>query len=210
MSLEGKVTSEHQNQSLPGLAHRLLTHSPSVSERVGTEYFPREYHNLADLSPAVVGRIVLLLMAGFVVLTLWTCRNSLEQRRDWRLAAEFSIVILGMLLFSERTWKHHCVTLLLPGAVIGHCLASGPVRQARLLWGVLSFTGLLMLSAGSGLFPGQARLSDLAQVYGCYTWALLILLTTSTVLLRAGSVSDGFSDPHAHPKVSYEETVAHA
>src|SRR5205823_14206012 len=27
----------------------------------------------------------------------------------WPLAAEFSLIVLGMLLFSERTWKHHCV-----------------------------------------------------------------------------------------------------
>ena len=30
---------------------------------------------------------------------------------------EFSVVVLGMLLFCERTWKHHCVTLLLPFTV---------------------------------------------------------------------------------------------
>jgi hypothetical protein len=28
---KGEVTSEHNNQSIPGLTHRLLTHAPSFS-----------------------------------------------------------------------------------------------------------------------------------------------------------------------------------
>jgi hypothetical protein len=182
--LEGKVTSEHQNQSLPGLAHRLLTHNPSISERVGTEYFPREYHNVADLSPDLVGKLVLLLFGGFFGLIWWTCRTPLSQRRDGRLAAEFSLILLGMLLLSERTWKHHCVTLLLPGAVIAFALASRRARQTWPLWGAVAAAGLLMMSGGSGFFRGQARFGDLAQVYGCYTWALLILLTATAWLMR--------------------------
>ena len=52
--------------------------------------------------------------------------ESLTYGQAWRLAAEFSLVIIGMLLFSERTWKHHCVTLLLPFAVLAYYLASVP------------------------------------------------------------------------------------
>ena len=37
-------------------------------------------------------------------------------------------VVLGMLLFSERTWKHHCVTLMLPFAVLAYYLATCPPR----------------------------------------------------------------------------------
>ena len=74
--VEGQVTSEHQNQSLPGLAHRLLTHRPSISERVGTAYSPREYHNIADLSPALVSKLMLLVMAGYAVLICYDLPNA--------------------------------------------------------------------------------------------------------------------------------------
>lgn len=176
--MHGKVTSEHQNQSLPGLVHRLLTHSPSTSARVGTEYFAREYHNVADLSPDAAGKIVLLLMAAYALLICWTCRTSPALRRDWRLAAEFSLILLGMLLLSERTWKHHCVTLLLPGAVLAHGLA-GPWRRTWPLFGALAASSVLMVSGSSGLSPAHARIGDLAQVYGCYTWSILILVAAT-------------------------------
>ena len=35
-----------------------------------------------------------------------------------------------MLLFSERTWKHHCVVLLLPFAVPAYVLSTVLARQA--------------------------------------------------------------------------------
>ena len=59
--------------------------------------------------------------------------RSLERSRTgWRLTAEYSLVLVGMLLFSERTWKHHCVTLLLPFTVIVYYLsACRPVRNMK-------------------------------------------------------------------------------
>ena len=56
--VEGKVTSEHNNQSLPGLVSRLATHSPSFTtyvkdEKTGQDVqTPIEYDNVVDLPPA--------------------------------------------------------------------------------------------------------------------------------------------------------------
>ena len=55
--VEGKVTSEHNNQSLPGLVSRLATHSPSFTTYIKDEntgqdvQTPTEYDNLLDLKP---------------------------------------------------------------------------------------------------------------------------------------------------------------
>ncbi len=46
-----------------------------------------------------------------VLLLAWLCRSPLTARRDPRLLLEFSLVLLAMLLLSERTWKHHLTTL---------------------------------------------------------------------------------------------------
>ena len=52
------------------------------------------------------------------------CRTPARTGLGWRLAAEFSLVVLGMLIFSERTWKHHCVVLILPFSVLSYYLAT--------------------------------------------------------------------------------------
>jgi hypothetical protein len=201
--VRGQVTSEHNNQSLPGLVYRLGTHSPSFSMYdKQNRYVPLEYHNLVTLDPAVTRWLLkgcMLLFAGLVV---WSCRTPTAPRGGWRLAAEFGVVILGMLLFSERTWKHHCVTLVLPFAVLGYYLAAcRPGRWLRgYLIGSLAAAALLMLATSTGWLserggPAAVRPEDfdpwdrfgkMAQVYGAYVWACLILLAALVVLLRQG------------------------
>jgi alpha-1,2-mannosyltransferase len=179
--------SEHNNQSLPGLALRLLTHSPSFTTFIDDVRVPVEYHNLLELSPGAAGWIVKGCMALFAALVVWSCRTPLEQRRGWRLPAEFALVVLGMLLFSERTWKHHCVTLLLPFAVLMYCLAAcrPSPRLRHILVGTISAATLLMLATSTG--PQGNELSvwgKLAQVYGAYVWAYILLVAALVVTLR--------------------------
>jgi hypothetical protein len=199
--VKGQVTSEHNNQSLPGLAYRLLTHSASFSTYDQHDiYVPLEYHNVVSLDPAAVRLLLkgcMLLFAGLVV---WSCRTPTVPRGGWRLAAEFSVIILGMLLFSERTWKHHCVTFVVPFGVIAYYLAAcRPDWKLRAyLIGSLAAVALLMFATSTGWaseragpaavrpedFDALDRFGKMAQVYGAYVWAYLILLAALVVLLR--------------------------
>jgi hypothetical protein len=185
--VEGKVTSEHHNQSLPGLASRLLTHSPSFSTYVEGRYTPVRYDNLANLDPLLIPWLVKACLAGFVLLVVWSCRTPASQRRGWPQAAEFGIILLGMLLFSERTWKHHCVTLLLPFAVICLLLATEKGRGLRtFLVTVLAAAFLLMLTTSNGGDDGgdlPGRFDKKAQVYGAFVLADLLLLGALVFLL---------------------------
>ena len=96
-------------------------------------YTPTEYDNLLDLTPAQARWLVKGCMVLFALVVLFSCRTPTHSRDGWRLGAEFSIVILGMLLFSERTWKHHCVTLILPFTVLCYYLsACSPAARTRL------------------------------------------------------------------------------
>lgn len=203
--IDGKVTTEHQNQSLPGLLHRLLTASPSFSNYSEEDqgYVTLESHNVADLSPTTVRWLIKAAMAGFAVLVVWRCRTPTADRRDWRLLAEFSVVVLGMLLFSERTWKHHCVTLLLPFAVLAYALSARPVpRRTRWTLGtVIALASLLMLLTSTGLWDRHDRFGKLAQVYGAYGGAFVVLLGGMVILLgraapvfRTGAKRDALSD----------------
>jgi hypothetical protein len=159
--VEGVVTPEKENQSLPGVLTRLLTRSPSFSTWLEDTYVPLAYHNVADVAPGTVKRIVQACQVLFLVLMVLVCRapiraagkTALEARRGWRLAAEFSLILVAMLLFSERTWKHHCVTLVLPFAVVCYGLGRGfPDRMRRTAAVTLVVTNLLIMSTITGVF----------------------------------------------------------
>ena len=185
--VEGKVTSEHNNQSLPGLVSRLATHSPSFSiyvkdEKTGQDIqTPTEYDNLVDLSPAQVRWLVKGCMALFALVVVWRCRTPTMPRGGWRLGAEYSFILIGMLLFSERTWKHHCVTLVLPFAVLCYYLATQPTGR-WLRWGLIASAdgggaahALHQLRRVRGRGGESGDVSDLfgkqMEVYGAYLWA---------------------------------------
>src|SRR5262249_57294172 len=127
----------------------------------------------------------MILFAGLVV---WSCRTPRLRNADfglridqkpsarnpqcnlsaaWRLSAEFSIVLLGMLLFSERTWKHHCVTLVLPFAVICYYLATE--HQSRTLRayliGSLASTMALMATTSNTTSAGASHHDHLDQLF---------------------------------------------
>jgi alpha-1,2-mannosyltransferase len=184
--VEGKVTSEHPNQSLPGLVYRLVTASPSFSTYVDNVYTPTEYDNFLRLDPGQARWLVKGCMGLFAFLVVWTCRTPIGARQGWQLAAEYSLVVLGMLLFSERTWKHHCVTLLLPFAVLCYYLtACQPSRAlARAVATVLVATTLLMAMTSTVFDKDFAKQ---AQVYGAYSVAHVLLVGTLVVLLRSAS-----------------------
>jgi hypothetical protein len=187
--VNGVVTSEHNNQSLPGLAFRLATRSPAFSKFDYDlyKYVPQEYCNLWSLDPKTVHWFVKGIMAAFAIMVIWACQTPTTLRWGWPLAAEFSLVALGMLLFSERTWKHHCVTLMLPLTVLSYYLAAGrPGRGLRAyLIGTLATVALLMASTSiNGLTPWWDRGAKLAQVYGAYVWVYVLLAAALVVLLR--------------------------
>jgi alpha-1,2-mannosyltransferase len=192
--LGGRVTTEHQNQSLPGVVHRLATPAASFSAYQESGYMPTEFHNLVSLSPAQASWLVRGLMVLFAGLVAWSCRTPLATGERWRLAAEFSLVVLGMLLFSERTWKHHYVTLILPVAVLVYRGSAGVSR--RLAFGTLSAATLLMAATGTGIPGIPERVGKLAEVYGAYLWANLLLVGALIVLLRTRDEVPPPAGPH--------------
>jgi alpha-1,2-mannosyltransferase len=178
----GVVSSEHKNQSLPGLLHRMLSEEPSFSDYDGDRKIVLDMHNFVDWDRSVVQSIVVVGMALFAGLAMLSWRGTLDKSSRLRLTAEYSVVILGMLLFCERTWKHHCVTLLLPFAVLAYGVSTTTFTRGMrwFLGGTLVVASLLMLSTSTGVFDKDSNVRDqfgkLAQVYGAYTWAFFVLL----------------------------------
>jgi alpha-1,2-mannosyltransferase len=194
--LIGKVTySEYFNQSVPGLIARLLTDSPSDTEWIEhREQVAVSYHNIASLRPVAAKAVLLGCMAVFAGVVMLVCRTPTEQRRGWRFAAEAGIVLVGMLLFSDRTWKHHCVTLCVPLAVLCYRLAWEEGRRRLGIAAALALTLLLMASTSTGMGERLDELGRLSQVYGAYVWAFVILVAALAVELWRGRVAVSLSE----------------
>ena len=91
-----------------------------------------------------------------------------------------------MLLLSERTWKHHAVTLLIPAAALAYAATLElPERVRKCIIATLIASELLML------VPGllTTELGDLAMVYGTHTIAFLLLTGASCVVLARPKVA---------------------
>ncbi len=191
--IDGQITSEHPNQSLPGLLTRLFTANASFiaySEDDGRP-FAAATHTLVNLGPAAVNVVVKAVMLAFVAFFVWQGRSP--HRRGLRFAAECGLIVLGMLLFSERTWKHHATTLLLPVSVLvtvawlsGNCW----------LWVIVGLVPLLSLTPSSMNEDTQ----DLLMVYGAYTLMYLLLAMGMVMTIRSiNKVPDAESTPVASP-----------
>jgi hypothetical protein len=197
--LKGEITTEHPNQALTGFVYRLFTHSPSYITYVKTPEgdipTPADYHNLADIGRPAAWVVVKALTAAFALAMVVLCRSPVrresDQRQGWRFAAECGLICLGMLLFSERTWKHHAVVLLLPLAALTYALAVAdlPRRVRTFTFGVLAASFVLM--AGPGMLAGRA--ADLAMVYGTHTVSFVLLAVAVGLLLACRSGREGGS-----------------
>lgn len=188
---EGKVTSEHANQSVPGLTFRLLTHEPS--EMVyddDNKPVPNEYRNLTDIGPAGAKWVVRGWQGAFVLALVLLARSPIAVRRQgvW-FAAECGFIVMGMLLFSERTWKHHATTTALPFAALVGCWVFhnlGPALKAYLFATIVATALLMNVPSLLPEQPGHDPQDD-CLVYGTHT-AAFVLLTAGlgVVMWNAG------------------------
>jgi len=180
---QGKVTSEHPNQSIPGLVFRLLTHEPSdtVYDDDGKP-IPSEWSNIADIGPDGAKWIVRGCQAAFMLAVVLLARERVAVRRQgvW-FAAECGFILMGMLLFSERTWKHHATTTALPMAALVGCWVFGGVgpRMRVYLLGTLAIATALM-TVPSALAEKQ---QDLCLTYGTHTAAFVLLTVALGVVM---------------------------
>jgi hypothetical protein len=183
--VDGKVTSEHANQSIPGVVFRLLTNEPSVIDFDDDDRpFGAEFHNLTDIGAANARWVIRVFQALFVIAIFLGCR-TVGTRRGLGIAAEMSLIVLGMLLFSERTWKHHGVTLILPWALMTAVIADGWKggltfdRRSKL------FGSVVLLAGGLTVVPSMLNeeSQDLCLTYGSHTAAFLLVFAASFGIL---------------------------
>ena len=132
--------------------------------------------------PWFVRYLIKAVVAGFLGLLAFLCRTKTTDRRDPRLLGEFALVVLTMLFVSERSWKHHYVTVLLPITYLVSEFFSPHVgqrgRMAIAFAWAMSFGLMASTSTDIGgiFFDGQGH--EIAQGYGLFMWAGVVLYGT--------------------------------
>jgi alpha-1,2-mannosyltransferase len=172
------------NQSMVAVLNRLLTEAPPAAGRYGRHLSV----NLVAWNPATVGWIIKGLSIGFVGLLAWLCRTRTNRRDDARLLGEFALVVLTMLFISERSCKHHYVTLLLPYTYLVYraWVIPAPRGVRWMVTTCLWLSQVLMATTSSelgGLFSRDGH--KLAQAYGMFLWAGVVLYVATAWRVHA-------------------------
>src|SRR5207237_610145 len=117
--------------------------------------------NLVAWSPAVVSTFIKGLALALVGLLALLCRTPAGRRTNPRLLGEFALVVLTMLFISERSWKHHYVTVLLPYTYLAYrfFFAALP-RCDRLILATATWSALLLMATTSSELGGLAARSQ--------------------------------------------------
>lgn len=184
---QGKIETMQVNQSLPGIWMRLVTDSPGVKLADDSAVTV----NFLSLDHQTALWILKALIVGLLLVVAWLARTPAANRRDLRMACEYALIFITMLLISERSWKHHYVSMVLPYAVIiAHCSRATCSRaMARYVWCSLVASFLLMASTSSelgGWFLAGAG-HKYAQGYGLFGASGLVVMLAVAVVLRSAS-----------------------
>ena len=178
------VGPQEINQSMVGVLTRLM-----IETKGGVGLYALKLHvNLVAWNPKRVVLGIKLLSIGMLGLLAWLCRTRAERRDDPRLFGEFALIVLAMLFVSERSWKHHFVTLLLPYTYLAYRVGVGGLSRTTryVLGGALVASALMMATTSTelgGLFAKHQG-HKIAQAYGMFLWAGVVLFIATAWRVR--------------------------
>jgi len=185
------------NQSMVGVLSRLLT-APKEAGRYTVEH----HLNLVNWDRQFVGRLCKVISLALVALLAFLCRTRARRRDDARLLGEFSLVVLTMLFVSERSWKHHFVTMMLPFTfLIAAAYSATLPRRAQLaatvgVWLAAFLMATTSSEIGSVLWGSGGH--KVAQFYGMFLWAGAVLYVATAWRVRADRLNEPSRTPTAH------------
>jgi hypothetical protein len=195
--VNGANSPQEVNQSFPAVISRLLTHLTPGHGRYDTHLVL----NVLSLPPWLVSYLIKVVAVCLVLLLAILCRTRTTDRRDPRLLGEVALVVLTMLFVSERSWKHHYVTVIIPYTFLVFEFFSsrlGPRARALLVgsWAI-SFTLMAAASPDLGGLFAEGQGHEIAQGYGSFLWAGVVLY--AMVAWRVWMSRSHTTDPAAPP-----------
>jgi alpha-1,2-mannosyltransferase len=173
--VKGESSAQEFNQSIAGLMSRFFT---ALGPSPGT-YGLHHHWSVAAWPPWVVSYLIKGVALFLVGMLAFWCRTRTNDRRDPRLLGEVSLVVLTMLFVSERSWKHHYVTVILPYTyLVSEFFSTRLGPRARVFvaaaW-ALSFSLMASTSTEIGGWFGEGQGHEIAQGYGAFLWAGVVL-----------------------------------
>ncbi len=190
--LHGYVTIEVANQSLPGVLTRWMHAAGAAMESLSTTQSIEFGMEGMERPAAVIGRAVIKAVVAAVLLSLvWLCRGRARDRRRIELWFEFALVLLAMLLLSERTWKHHLTTLLLIYLPVWQVLTCRDWSDKFRAWFVGGLVAQWVLLTGAGgldaVFGDAAE--DAMLGVGTVCFGLVLCFVQTAIMLRRARTS---------------------
>ncbi|HKQ46686.1 MAG TPA: glycosyltransferase family 87 protein [Phycisphaerae bacterium] len=184
---EGYAALEIANQSLYGVLVRLLSNAGilSIVHMPDQQAWASGMEEMARPATAL-GRLLrpAITLTALAALA-WLCRAKTAKRQDPRLLLEFGLVLLAMLLLSERTWKHHATTLPLIYLGIWYALTCLPWNEKFRSWVVAGLGVQLVLLVGLSEGLVGDRVADMALDGGLFCWGLILCFVQSAMLVKA-------------------------
>lgn len=184
-AVEGWAELSIPNQSLWGVVLRVLSNAGilSVEHMSLTQAMQTGQENMAR--PAnTLGRLLRPLISLTVVAMLaWACRRRVADRRDVRLPLEFALILLAMMLLSERTWKHHATTLPIVYLAVWFALTHLPwgATMRGVFVALLGVQWFMLVASSEGLFGDD--LADKLLDGGIFCWGLVLAAIQIVVML---------------------------
>jgi len=192
-ALEGWAELSIPNQSLWGVVLRILSNAGVLPiEHMSLEQAMRTGQESMARPASAAGRLLRpLISLSMVAMLAWACRRRVADRRDVRLALEFALILIAMMLLSERTWKHHATTLPLVYLAIWYGLTH--LQWGQFWRGVfvasLGAQWFMLVASSEGLFGDH--LADQMMDGGIFCWGLMLAAIQIVVMLGKLNRSDG-------------------
>jgi alpha-1,2-mannosyltransferase len=183
-AVDGYAALEIANQSLYGTLVRVLSNAKLLSvEQMPTEQLYQVGMEEMARPLTAMGRLLRpAISLGVLGSLAWICRGVVKRRSDPGLWLEFAMVLVAMLLLSERTWKHHATTLTLVYLIVWYCLTMYEMSdkfRAFFVGGLV--VQLFLLVIGSEDLLGD-ELADRMLEGGFFCWGLLLCGIQAAVL----------------------------
>ena len=184
----GQVETEQTNQSASALIYRLFTQETAIEARDGQG---ETTLTLVDVDPATLRQVwagvACLMIVGLGI----ACRRHWPSRVSMGWFHEIGIVLLVMLMLSERSWKHHFVWLLPISLTLVAALVEFRQREPRswrpwMIGSLLGVAFLLMAATSQDLlrpFAGEYG-AKVFQAWGAYVWASVALVAAHLMALK--------------------------
>lgn len=184
-AFQGYATMEIANQSLFGTILRLLSNANLIS----IQHMPAEEAmraGMEDMARPVTayGRLLRPMISLAVVAILaWICKRRGTPRSDPGRLLEFGLVLVAMLLLSERTWKHHATTLPLVFLGVWYVLTCVPWSDKFRAWFVAGLAvQFVLLVLGEGI--AGHRVGDRLLEGGIFCWGLVLCFAQIAIMLK--------------------------